>query len=191
MTTAPFACIAPILLVAALPLSRDPHSLTREDQEIETDRIRKTEALTATWSLEQKTALRELFSAGEAFFLAEVSAQEQWNHHVYRQGVSDALDDLFEQVRAFESGTLPEDADFATADREMGAILASLLRDERVTRSPQLASHLRESQARWTRFRDAWARFGTTRYSRTSLAPWKTWLTRERNGELRLLTDEK
>jgi hypothetical protein len=191
MMTAPLACIAPILLVAALPLSRDPHSLTREDQQIEADRIRKREALTATWSPEQKMALRELFSAGEAFFLADVSVQEQWNHHVYRQGVSDALDDLFEQVRAFESGTLPEDADLATADHEMGTTLARLLRDERVTRSPQLESDLRESQARWTQFREAWARLGTARYSRTSLASWKTWITRERNGELRLLIGEK
>jgi hypothetical protein len=155
-------------------------------------RAARLESLTAHWSPQERTALRDLVDATQAF------VQSRGDHEVDLSGTARSAWVIEEQeslwnawlasLQRFESGRLPRgsERDRAAAERALQARHDRLESRRGGSAGTVTFEDIQATQKVWLTYRDAWIRFGRIRYPAVSEAAWGTWAARAR---LRMLND--
>lgn len=86
----------------------------------------------------------------------------------------------------FEQGDVPKfaPADAAKADAEMKEKYEQCLTRKFGPNKTVTAEGIKEAQQAWLPYRDAWVKFGTTKYPKVSATAWRTWITQQRTAVL-------
>jgi hypothetical protein len=150
--------------------------------------------LSAHWTSPQKRALAALSKAAEAFFsahaLKEVDNSGSWRAAMRIGEEENLRDRLLSQLQQVESGKVPADATFRSADRRLNEVYARVLKQLSGDGSQDDygtigETGVRMAEKKWLAYRDAWAVLGMARWPDTRREQWLTWITAERVDQLK------
>ena len=102
-------------------------------------------------------------------------------------GIEETLKEAFiKDIKAFESGQFPKEADFVKSDKDLNKLYTQIMK---LYKSGDYGDISKESiqatQQKWIKYRDAWIKFIESRYPKYSPEAWKTRLTKKRIKQLR------
>ena len=153
-------------------------------------RDRKLAKILAGFTPEQKAAFAALTKANEAYIDAHAWGEQDMSGTLRGAFYADEAGKLhaafLSAIEGFEGGKRPPKDDFAAADKALNAAYRTAIAN--VAKNPDgtvTADGLRKTERLWLKLRDAWAAFGTARYSGTSADDWNAWATRVRLGILK------
>ena len=158
-------------------------------------------ALTAKWSPAEIAALAQLRAHSKTFFQSRVENEVDFSgsaRGALAIGERNNLEDAFlDSVDAFESGKLPKftvkqlkSADAALNKSYAAARAAATVKPGEEDFGPLgtiRPDGIRTTERNWVKYRDAWVKFGALKYPKVTAEAWLTWLTREREKQLRAL----
>jgi hypothetical protein len=149
-------------------------------------RERTLDALTASYTPEQKAAFVALEGAAESYFESHSENEldglpgNSWDI-VYEVGEQGKLRDNFlKTITGFEQGHFPPEANWRQTDARLNIVYREAL--TRIDPNPitMMRPDVRSTERLWLKYRDAWARFGALRYSQHSADAFRAWETLER-----------
>lgn len=156
------------------------------------------------WTPAQRDALAALRAAAKGYF-DNVSREETdmsgSARGMFATEAYETLDvALLDDLERFDKRPRPPQtaADFPAADKALNAAYKRTLAALDAGQHPEgfgdygtiTSTGVRATQRSWLRYRDAWVRFGTTRWPQTPADAWKAWLTAQRTNALKALTAE-
>ena len=153
------------------------------------ERARKISAITSQWSEKEKQAFGRLQQAARRFFESRVGGEIDLQPTFEVQERAFLENGFIAKLQQLQRGDLPQfsGADFRKAQAELDEIYAATQKDPNHRWGTATAEGVRKTQQLWIDYRDAWVKFGKTKYPRVSADSWRVWLTQERLAMLRTL----
>lgn len=167
----------------------------KQDRFDEAELGRRLHTITARWRPEDQQALALLGRAAKRFFKArsenevDLSGTER-AAFIFAENAK--LETSFvADIGRFERGDLPNPhADFATADALLNSAYSKLMKSgPQIVPGAPTVDGVRQTERLWIPYRDAWTKFGQTRYPATRADSWQTWSTQQRIEQLKDLKD--
>lgn len=146
--------------------------------------------LTQDWTEDQKAAFRALRKVAYAFFSEHAGSEQDMSGTARAQISIDEeaklRNELLASLKSFDAGLLPKEDDFVKADKELNDLYSRIMKKEKIYDFGTITKEgIKATQRKWIKYRDAWVRFAVLRYRNTSPDLWRTWITRQRIGQLK------
>ncbi len=150
------------------------------------DREKKLDEMAAKLTPAETKAFEGLRRAAAAFFKIQAAKGQDLTGTFEIQEVGFQERTMLASLEQFEQGDLPKFApvDAAKADAEMKEKYEQCLTRKFGPNRTVTAEGIKEAQQAWLPYRDAWVKFGTTKYPKVSATAWRTWITQQRTAVL-------
>jgi uncharacterized protein YecT (DUF1311 family) len=165
---------------------------SKEEQVSRSDKLSK---MTARWTEQEKKEFEKLKAIWLVFVEAGSHEVDYTGFPPTANGTPEILQREFlengfvSSLAEFESGNFPFNVenDFIKADRELNTIYKRI---QGASESKEILpgttkEDIKKAQRAWLKYRDAWVQFAKLKYPLVSSTSWKTWLTRDRVGQLK------
>jgi hypothetical protein len=153
------------------------------------ERAQRISAITSQWNLKEKQAFAPLQQAAEKFFKSRASTEINLEPTFEIQEMAFMENGFVEKLEQLQKGELPNfsAADLRKAQADLGAEYATTQKDPARRWGTATVQGVKNTQQLWLVYRDAWVKFGRTKYPKVSADSWKTWITQERVAMLNTL----
>jgi uncharacterized protein YecT (DUF1311 family) len=169
------------------------HGIRSEISDIQ--RKERMDSVILKWTSQEKQSFQELRNAADSFFELSNMYEVDMTGTSRNATMLDHSDDLDEQfldkIKKVDKCSLKNylSGDFNEADRKLN-IVYSKIKDNTIAISGTVTKEgVRKTQRSWLLYRDAWARFGTTKCLMSTEFWWKTMITKERIIQLQELVE--
>ena len=148
--------------------------------------------LTSQWTESQKNTFRALQKTASDFFFAH-TFYEQSTYGTARLQIAISkktkLKDAFLQnIKTFELGKMPNDTNFIKVDKDLNTLYSQIMKQTEIQESGTITkAEIKATQRKWIKYRDAWIKFVEIKYPDHSSDVWKTWLTKQRIKQLKVI----
>jgi len=163
----------------------------KQDRFDEAERGRKLHAITARWRPVDQQALALLESAAKSYFKARSENEIDLSGSARAAFIiaenAKLVTSFITDIERFERDDLPNPhADFTAADALLNSLYSKLLKSAgRPEMGTVTADGIRQTERLWIPYRDAWTKFGQTKYPATRAESWQTWSTQQRIAQLK------
>jgi lysozyme inhibitor LprI len=153
------------------------------------ERARKIAAITSHWNEREKKSFAALQQAAQAFFHSRVAGEINLQPTFEVQEIAFLERGFLSKLQKLQQGELPQfsRADFRKAEADLKETYAATQTDPNRHWGTATAEGVRNTQKLWLNYRDAWVRFGKTKYPHVKADSWRTWITQERIAMLNVL----
>lgn len=154
------------------------------------ERAKEISAITRQWNEQEKRAFARLQDAAQKFFASRASSEINLQPTFEAQEKAFLENGFIASLQQLQRGELPmfSRAELQKAQSELDQTYAATQKDPNRRWGTASAEGVRRSQKLWTVYRDAWVKFGRTKYPQATGDSWRTWLTRERIAMLKPLS---
>lgn len=165
----------------------------READAAKHKRDQQTQALTKSWSADDRAALAALRSAADVYFDASVDNEVDMSgtaRGAFAVGARESLETSFADRLARGAIATADAAALKQADAALNAAYRKVTTalkptPEGITIGGTVtADGVKTAERAWLKYRDAWVEFGRRKYPTVSADAWRTELTRERTALL-------
>jgi len=157
----------------------------------------KLQTITVRWRPGDQQALALLERAAKRFFKARSENEVDLSGSMRAAFIiaeNARLETSFvADIGRFERGDLPNPhADFTAADALLNSLYSKLMKSGvRPEMGTVTADGIRQTERLWIAYRDAWTKFGRTKYPATRAESWQTWATQQRIDQLKDMLPSK
>lgn len=152
-------------------------------------RAKELSDITSGWSQKDREAFASLQHAANTFFKSRASSEIDLEPTFEVQEVAFMENGFISRLKQLQKGDLPS---FSAADRkkaqsEVDQAYADTQKDPNRRWGTATAAGVHQTEQLWTAYRDAWVKFGKTKYPHVTADSWQTWLDQERLAMLQKL----
>ena len=153
------------------------------------ERAKQIADITSQWSPKDRKAFESLHQAAEQFFKSRASSEINLEPTFEVQENAHMETEFIDKLQKLQQGDLPKftETDLHKAQTELDQDYASTQKDPSRRWGTATVAGVRKTQQLWIPYRDAWVKFGKTKYPQVSADSWKTWITQERIAMLQNL----
>lgn len=153
------------------------------------EHAQKISAITSQWSEKERRAFSRLHEAAEQFFASRASSEINLQPTFEVQEKAFLENGFIARLQQLQGGELPQfsAADWHKAQTDLDQTYAATQKDPNRRWGTATAEGVRRSQRLWINYRNAWVKFGRTKYPQVVADRWRTWLTQERIAMLKPL----
>jgi hypothetical protein len=146
------------------------------------ERAHKISAITGQWTEKERKAFVPLQQAAEKFFKSRANTEINLEPTFEVQEMAFMENGFIGKLQQFEKGELPRfsTADSHKAQASLESAYAATQKDPNRRWGTATVEGVKNTQQLWLAYREAWVRFGRTKYPKVSPDSWTTWLTQER-----------
>lgn len=149
-------------------------------------RAKEIADITSGWSAKDRKAFAPLQQAAESFFKSRASSEINLEPTFEVQEMAFMENGFISKLQQLQKGDFPS---FSAADRkkaqsEVDQDYAATQKDPNRRWGTATATGVQHTQQLWIAYRDAWVKFGKTKYPHVTAISWETWLDQERHGML-------
>jgi uncharacterized protein YecT (DUF1311 family) len=149
-------------------------------------RAKELSDITSGWSEKDHKAFAPLQQAAETFFKSRASSEINLEPTFEVQEMAFMENGFISKLQQLQKGDLPSfsAADKKKAQSELDEAYAATQKDPNRRWGTASVAGVQHTQQLWLAYRDAWVKFGKTKYPHVTADSWETWLDQERLGML-------
>jgi hypothetical protein len=150
------------------------------------EREQKMAEITSHWTQNEKKSFAPLQQAAEKFFKSRASTEINLEPTFEVQEMAFMENGFIGKLQQLQKGEFPHftAADLQKAQSRLDGEYAQTQKDPSRRWGTATVQGVKNTQQSWLAYRDAWVKFGRTKYPTVSADSWKTWITQERVGML-------
>ncbi len=155
------------------------------------ERAQQIASMTSQWSERDRKAFQPVQQAAQKFFKSRASSEINLQPTFEVQEIAFMEREFIAKLEQLQKGKLPDfsAADERKAQTELDETYAATQKDPQRRWGTASVEGVRNTQQLWIPYRDAWVKFGKTKYPNVSADNWRTWITQERIGMLKHLLE--
>ncbi len=164
---------------------------TLGDRSDRVERAQQVASIISQWSEKDRKAFRPVQQAAQKFFKSRASSEINLQPTFEVQEIAFMEREFIAKLQQLQKGELPafSAGDARKAQTELEETYAATQKDPNRRWGTATVEGVRNTQQLWLPYRDAWVKFGKTKYPNVSADSWRTWITQERIAMLRHLLE--